>query len=165
MAGVTRTGKQGVFAVYLSREEHAVPVVWQECVFHLVEGLEICGPCYSDGWAVIAVAPCNVEFILDLGHARVISVYPFSDLRISSLELDGFRVDVPLEAVLGKSCMECHPAVLVIAAEDSGKSVLERNYGRVEYAVGVRQKVARYYRIFRITPKRIFASCGAILPR
>ena len=99
MAGVTRTGKQGVFAVYLSREKDSVAVVWQEGVFHLVEGLEISGPGHADGRSVITVAPCDVIFVFDFGHARVVAVHPLADFRVCAFELDGLRIDFPVETV------------------------------------------------------------------
>ena len=99
MAGVTRTGKQGVFAVYLSREKDSVAVVWQEGVFHLVEGLEISGPGHADGRSVITVAPCDVIFVFDFGDARVVAVHPLANLLVVALEAQRFLVDVPVHAV------------------------------------------------------------------
>jgi hypothetical protein len=43
--------------------------------------------------------------------------------------------------------MESHADVGVIYTEHSGISVTERNYGRVEDAVGIEEKVARNHRI------------------
>jgi hypothetical protein len=60
--------------------------------------------------------------------------------------------------------MECHPPVLVIAAEHSGKAFSERNYRRIENAVGVRKKVTWDYRIGGISPYGVFASFGSFLP-
>jgi hypothetical protein len=61
---------------------------------------------------------------------------------VCALEADGAGLDVPPDAVLGKAGMEGHAAVFVVYAEHAGESVLKRDYGAVENAVGVREKVS-----------------------
>ena len=86
---------------------------------------------------MIAIAPCDVITVIDERHARVIAVYPFRHLRVSPLKADGFRVDVPVDAVGRKSGMERHPAVLVVHTENPGETVLERDYGGIEDAIAL----------------------------
>ena len=99
VAGIARAGKQGELAIDFPREEDSVPVIRQEGVLQLVEGLEIIRPGKADGRAVVAVAPGHIEPAFNLSHSRVISVNPFSHLRVSTLEADGLGIDVPIESV------------------------------------------------------------------
>ena len=135
MACVRRTRKEGVVAVDLAREHHSVAVVWEECVLKLVEWLEVLCPCHSDGRSGVAVAPCDIVLVLELAYAWVIAVHPFPYLRDVALELEGLRVELPVDAVLSKSRMEGHPDVGVIHTEHTCISVSKRHYGRIEYAV------------------------------
>ncbi len=100
-----------------------------------MECLEVIGPGNSDCRTMVAVAPCNVIFVIDFCNARVIAVHPFADLRNVTVEFEGFRVQLPIDAVLGKAHMKGHPDICVIHTENSGVSAVERHYGRVEYAV------------------------------
>ena len=56
-----------------------------------------------------------------------------------------------------------------VSESESGNGVcasaFERNYGRVENTVGIRQQVSRNDRVCRVAPKRVVTSCRAILPR
>ena len=135
MTGVARTGKHCEAAVDFAREHHSVAVVGEECVFFLMESLKVCGPGDSDCRSVVAVAPGNIVFVFDFADSRVVAVHPLSDFSIGSAELDILFVDVPVEAVTGKTHVQPHPAVGVIAAEDTGEVVLsffKGNNRRVE---------------------------------
>ena len=100
-----------------------------------MESLEIFGPRHSDSRAVVAVAPGDIILVFYLAYARVISVDPLPYLIVFTLENKRLRAYIPLQAVFGKTGMQTHAPVGVIAAEHSGETVPERHYGRVEYAV------------------------------
>ena len=65
-----------------------------------MECLEVLCPCHSDGRSVVAVAPCDIVLVLDLAYAWVIAVHPFPYLRDVALELEGLRIELPVDAVL-----------------------------------------------------------------
>ena len=164
VAGVGWTGQHREAAVDLLGEEHAVAVVRQEGVLHLMECLEIIGPGHADGGPMIAVAPGHVVAALDFHDAGVVAIHPLRDLGDVAGELDGLRLDVPLDAVLGKARVEGHPAVLVVTAEHTGETALERDHRTVEYAVAVREQVSRNHRVGTIAPEDVLASFGPFLP-
>jgi hypothetical protein len=161
---VRRTGKEGVSAVDLAREHHSVSVVWEECVLKLMECLEVLGPCHSDGRSVVSVAPCHIVLVLDLAYSWIVAIYPLSDLRDVAIELEGLRVELPVDSVLRESYMKGHADVCVVYAEDSCIAVLERNYSGVEDAVGIRKEVARNHRIAGISPHNLAASFWTLFP-
>ena len=164
VARIGRTGKHSVAAAYLTGEQHAVAVVGEEGIFHLVEGFKILRPRQADGGAVVAVAPAHPVFAVQKGHTRVVAIDPFGHFRVGPGEAEHFRLDVPVDAVLGKACVEGHPAVGVVTAENAGESILERNHGTVEDAVGVWQQVPGNHRILGIAPEGSGASGRPVFP-
>jgi len=135
VTGVAGTGEHGEFATDLLWEHHSVAVVREESVLKLVELLEISRPRHPDRRAMIAIAPGDIVFAVNKGHSGVITINPFSDLGISAGELDILLVDVPFDTINGEADMEPHPAIRVIAAENSRIVVitfLERDDSRVE---------------------------------
>ena len=45
---------------------------------------------------MIAVAPCYIVTVFDEAYAGVISIYPFSNLRVISFKAERSFVDVPM---------------------------------------------------------------------
>ena len=60
--------------------------------------------------------------------------------------------DLPIEPVRGEAHMQLHPAGPVVATEDPGKAVLERDDGAVEYAVGLWYQVPAYDGVVGVAP-------------
>ena len=165
VAGVGGAGEHGISAIDLAGEEHAVAVVGQEGVLHLVEGLEVQRPGQADGGTMVAVAPAHPVLAVDEGHAGVVAVHPLAHLGTAAGEADGIGLDVPMDAVLGEAGVEGHAAVGVVAAEDAGKAVFKRHDGAVENAVGVFQQVPRNHGIGAVSPERGLAALRAVFPR
>ena len=165
VAGVGGAGEHGVSAINLTGEEHAVAVVGQEGVLHLVEGLEIFRPGQADGGAVIAVAPAHPVLAVDEGYAGVVAVHPLGHFGVGSFEADGIGLDVPVDAVFGEAGMEGHAAVGVVAAEYAGKAVFKGYDGAVENAVGVLQQVPGNHGIGAVSPEGGLAALRAVFPR
>lgn len=168
MAVVARAREHGELPADLTREKHPVAVERDKGVLQLVEGLEIIRPRDTDRRAVVAVAPCDVVFVSDLRHARVVAVDPLCDLGVRTRQAEVGLVDIPFQTVDRKSYMDAHTAVRVVAAEDPCIVILpffKRNDRRVEDRVRGRQSVAPDDRVLRITPQNLFTPRGAILPR
>ena len=164
VAGIGGPGEHGEPAVELLREHHAVAVVRQESVLHLMESFEIVGPGHADGRSMVPVAPGHIEAAVDLHDARVVAIDPFRDLRNVAGELDCLRPDVPLDAILGEAHVQRHAPVLVVAAEHAGEPALERDHRAVENAVAVREQVSRNHGVLAITPQDVLASFGPFFP-
>ena len=67
-------------------------------------------------------------------------------------------------AVPGETGVEGHAAVAVVAAENAGETVLERNHGTVKDAVGVREKVSGNHGVGTVAPEGCVAAGGAVFP-
>lgn len=145
-------------------EEHAVAVVWQESVLHLMERLEVLGPSHADGGSMVAVAPGHPPTVIDAANAWVVAIDPLADFLVITLELQRFFVDVPIQSVVAEANVKCHASVGVIAAEDAGKAVAEGNDGTVENTVRRRQQVATDDGILTIAPQGSLAACRPLLP-
>ena len=168
MPVVARTRQHGETAVDLAGEQNPVAVEGDEGVFQLVERLKIVRPCDADRRAVVAVAPRDVIFVVDLRNTRVVAVNPLGDFGIGAHEFEILLADIPLDAVHRESGVDAHAAVGVVAAENARIVILaflEGNDRRVENAVRRRKRVARDDRIGRIAPHHFFGACGTILPR
>ena len=168
MPVVARTRQHGETAVDLAGEQHAVAVEGDEGVLQLVERLEVVGPRDADRRAVVAVAPRDVIFVVDLRNTRVVAVNPLGDFGIGAHEFEILLADIPLDAVHRESGVDAHAAVRIVAAENARIVILaflEGNDRRVENAVRRRKRVARDDRIGRIAPHHFFGACGTILPR
>ena len=165
VAGVGRAGEHGELTANLTGEEHAVAVIGQEGVLYLVESLEVLGPGYADGRAMVAVAPGNPVAVFDEGHAGVIPIDPLAHFGIGPFKLDGVGLDVPVHTVLGEAGVEGHAAVGIVAAEYACKAVPERDHGAVEDAVGVRKQVPGNHGIGTIAPQRGVATGRTVFPR
>ena len=168
MPVVARTRQHGETAVDLAGEQHAVAVEGDEGVFQLVERLKIVRPCDADRRAVVAVAPRDVIFVVDLRNTRVVAVNPLGDFGIGAHEFEILLADIPLDAVHRECGVDAHAAVRIVATENPRiviLALLEGNDRRVENAVRRRKRVARDDRIGRIAPHHFFGACGTILPR
>ena len=164
MAVVGGAREHGEVAVDLAREEHAVAVEGQEGVLILAERLEVLRPGDADRRAVVAVAPGHVVAILDPDDARVVAVNELGNLRLVALELDRLGIEVPVEPVAAEAAVHDHQARAIVAAENACKLALVRHDCAVEDAVRARDQVPRDDRVLRVTPDRLAATGGAILP-
>ena len=165
---VARTRQHREPAPDLARKQNPVAVIGKKCVFKLVERLEVIRPRNADRRPVVAVAPRDVIFVVDLRNTRVVAVNPLGDFGIGAHEFEILLADIPLDAVHRESGVDAHAAVGVVAAENARIVILaflEGNDRRVENAVRRRKRVARDDRIGRITPHHLFGAGGTILPR
>ena len=135
VAGVAGSAEHGVAAIDLPWEEHAVAVVGQEGVLHLVERLEVLGPGHADGRSVVAVAPGHPPTVVDAADARVIAIDPLADFLVITLKLQRFLVDVPVQTIVAEAHVERHAAVGVVAAKYAGIAFAEGYDSTVEDAV------------------------------
>ena len=165
VASVRRTREHGEVAIDLLGEQHAVAVVGQEGVLQLVEGLEVGGPCHADGWAVVAVAPCDIVFVLYLAHTWVVAIHPLSHFLVVALETERFFIDVPLLAILREAYVKHHAAVGIIAAENASETIAKGYYGTVEDTVAGGQQVAGDDGVVAATPHYILAVLRTLFPR
>lgn len=145
-------------------EEHAVAVVRQESVLHLMERLEVLGPSHADGRSVVAVAPGHPPTVIDAANAWVVAIDPLADFLVIALKLQRFLVDVPIQSVVAEANVKRHAAVGVIAAEYAGKAFAEGHDGTVENTVRRRQQVATDDGILTIAPQGSLAACRPLLP-
>ena len=143
MPGIGRAGKHGIAAVYLAGEKHPVAVIRKECILQLMECPEVFRPSHPDCRTMIAVTPCDIVSVIDSAYARVIAVYPFPYLRDVTVESQRLRAELPMQSVHREAGMQGHPDVRVIHTEHPCISVPERHYSRIEYAVGIREKIPR----------------------
>lgn len=150
--------------VNLSWEEHAVAVVWQESVLHLMERLEVLSPSHADGRSVVAVAPGHPPAVVDAADAWVVAIHPLANFFVITLKLQRFLVDVPIQSVVAETNVKRHAAVGVVAAEYAGKACAEWNDGTVENTVRRRQQVATNDGILTIAPQGSLAACRPLLP-
>jgi hypothetical protein len=67
--GVAGTAEHGVFASCFPGKKHAISVVGQEAIFHLVESREAGGVLNANCWPMTAIAPSDVISVLDSAHA------------------------------------------------------------------------------------------------
>ncbi len=171
MTAVRRTGEHYIFAVYLSGEENAVSVEGEECVFTLVEFLEILCPAHADcRLPAVSVTPCDPETVFDPYTSGVVAVLPgisFSSGRIVVYPVNSLFVDIPVDTVLGEACVDSHISFLIVNSEHACElivAVLEGNYCAVEDGVACGEKVSRNYRVSVIAPDNILTACGLVLP-
>lgn len=150
--------------VNLPWEEHAVAVVWQESVLHLMERLEVLSPSHADGRSVVAVAPGHPPTVIDAANAWVVAIDPLANFLVITLELQRFLVDVPIQSVVAEANVKRHAAVGVVATEHAGKAFAEWNDGTVENTVRRRQQVATDDGILAIAPQGSLAACRPLLP-
>ena len=150
--------------VNLSWEEHAVAIVRQESVLHLMERLEVLSPSHADGRSVVAVAPGHPPTVIDAANAWVVAIDPLADFLVIALELQRFLVDVPIQSVVAEANMKRHAAVGVVAAEYAGKAFAEGNDSTVENTVRRRKQVATDDGILTIAPQGSLAACRPLLP-
>ena len=168
MAVVARTREHGELPADLAWEKHPVAVERDKGVLQLVEGLEIIRPRDADRRAVVAVAPRNVVFILDLCHTRVIAINPLAYFSIAARQPEILLGDVPFQAIDREPYMDAHSAVGIVAAENTCIVILaffKRYHRRVEDRVRSRQRIAPDNRVLRVTPQNLFTPRGAVLPR
>lgn len=130
-----------------------------------MEGLEVSCPCNADGRAVIAVTPGNIVLVFYLHNAGIVAVHPFANLRNVAVKFDSFRIDVPMNTVFREAGVKGHATVFVVAAENSGKSAIERYNSRVEDAVAVWQKIPWNYGICAVSPHWGIAASRSFFPR
>ncbi len=166
MPVVTGTAQHGKLTINLAGEQHAIAVERQESVLHLMERLEIRGPCHADGGlALISVAPGHIVTAVNEADARVITIHPLAYLGNITLELQLLRMDVPMNGILAESHMKRHAAVRVITTEHSGITFAERYYRTIEYTIGRRQQITGNDRIRTTSPHHILTTFGTLLPR
>ena len=168
MPVVARTRQHGETAVDLAGEQNPVAVEGDEGVFQLVERLKIVRPCDADRRAVVAVAPRDVIFVVDLRNTRVVAVNPLGDFGIGAHEFEILLADIPLDAVHRESGVDAHPAVRVVAPENARIVILpffEGNDRRVEDRIRRRKRMTPDDRVRAVTPHHLFGAGGTILPR
>ena len=90
-------------AVKFAREKDSVTVEWQECVFKLMECLEIICPGDTDSGPVISVTPSYIIAVFDKANAWVVTIYPFTDFFIIAFEFQRFGVYFPIHSVFAES--------------------------------------------------------------
>lgn len=168
MAAVGRTREHQILVVYLSGEHNAVSVERQECVFALIEGLEVKGVANADGGLpAVSVAPGHPISVLDPGNAGVVAVAPLIYLfgRLVSLyELDSFRIYLPVDTVLREACVQLHVSDLIVYTENACELALERNNSAVEDRVGSGEKISGDNGVSIVSPYYIVAALGLVLP-
>ena len=113
---------------------------------------------------MVPVAPGDVIPVLDTHDPGVVTIDKLADLGVVGDELERLRVDLPVEAVVGKASVQLHPPSPIVAAEHAGKAAFERHHGAVEDAVGGRYQVPWDDRVARIAPQRPRHRCRAVLP-
>ena len=165
MTIVTRTTQHSVATIDLAREEDAIAIERQKCILQLVESLEVLRPRHSDGGSMVAIAPRDIVATIDLCHSRVVAIDPLPHLGDVAPEVYLIRRDVPGEPISAKPHVETHPPIGVVAPEDTGKPVPERDDGTIEYTVTCRRLVPTDYGILAVSPERGIASLRTILPR
>jgi len=114
---------------------------------------------------MVAIAPRDIVATIDLCHSRVVAIDPLPHLGDVAPEVDLIRRDVPGEPIPAKPHVETHPSIGVIAPEDTGKPILKRDDGTIEYTVACRGLVPTNYGILAVSPERGIASLRTILPR
>ena len=130
MPVVARTRKHREFPADLAGEQHAVAVERDEGVFQLVERLKIVRPCDADRRAVVAVAPRDVIFVVDLRNTRVVAVNPLGDFGIGAHEFEILLADIPLDAVHRESGVDAHDiAAIGITNQRETTIVWDRHTG------------------------------------
>lgn len=172
VSGVGRTAEHNVLAVYFAREQNAVSVEGQECVFALVELLEIKGIAYADrGLPAVSVAPGDPESVLDPYAARIVAVLPricLGGRRIVVYPVYALGVDVPIDAVLREAGVDSHIPLLVVYSENAGELIvaaLKGNDRAVEDRVAGREEIAGDNGVSVIAPYNVLAARGTLHPR
>ena len=113
---------------------------------------------------MVTVAPRNPVAVLNPCHARIVFIFGLYHVRIPGLELDWLMLYFPVDAVLAETGKDIHLHSSVVAAEDAGKTIAERNDRAVEYAVGRRDCITVDYWIAGITPQGVCAAFGSFFP-
>ena len=157
---VARTAEHCIFAIDFLGEKHTVAVKRKECVFTLHECLEVVGIADADCRAMITVAPCNPETVVDTGHTGVIFVVAL----FVALEMNRFVLNIPMHTVGTVSGKYIHLHGTVVTTENSGISITERHYGAVEYTVGGRYGIAVDDGVVALAPHYFIAACRTVLP-
>ena len=166
MTAVRGTAQHHVAAADPAREQDTVAVEGEKGVFQLGKGLEIKGIRNADGrLPAVGVAPGHIVSVLDPHHARIVAVLEILDLTVGFDKRDAFLIDLPVNAVFGKSGMKLHIPRLVIHAEHAGEAALKRHDCAVEDGIGAFQMIAADHRVCFVAPDNIFASLRFFLPR
>ena len=98
--------------------------------------LEIEGVANADGWSMVAIAPGDVETVFEPNDPGVIAVLEVAKLGVVIDPIDGLVVQLPVDAIGRKTAVEVHVAFFIVTAEYAGETVLERDDGAIEDAVG-----------------------------
>ena len=120
---ITRTAQHCIFTIDFLREQNSVSVEWQECIFALIKFFEVECISDSDSWSMITITPCNPVTVFNPGNARIVFIFRFDHISITSLELNRFMVYFPIYTILAESCKNVHLYSFVVATENSCKSV------------------------------------------
>ena len=154
----------GILAADLSGKQHAIAVIGQEGVFHLVKGIKVVGISNSYGGTVVAVAPGYIISIFQPANSRVIAVLKCSDLSILTVKLDALRLNFPIEAILASAGMDLHIPCGVVATEDSRESPFKRHHRTVEYAVRIGNSFPGNDRILCGSPEDVLVVFRTVFP-
>ena len=169
MAVVGRTGEHHVFAVDLTREQNAVPVIGQVSVRQAVKCLEIIGIRHTDGRSVVLLkrsAPCHIIAVLEEADARVVTGCSADALAgLLAVQLERFMLDLPVKRIHALSEEQLLLHGLVIAAEHPDKCTVLRDYRAVKNTVRRRNIMSSDDRVVVISPDNVRTSGRTILPR
>ena len=133
-----------------------------------MELLEVLCPAHTDcRLPAVCVAPGDPVSVFNPAATGIIAVLPgvsFGCLGIVVNPFNLFFVDVPVYAVIGKTCVDSHVSFLVVNTEYACKLTFKRNYCAVEDRVAGGKKVTGNDGVVVCTPDNIFASCRTVLP-
>ena len=149
MSRIARAAEHRVFSVDFTGEKHTVAVEGKECIFLLDKCFEVA--CHGDSDRRLfmeTVAPGDPVVAADPADARIVTVFK----RKSALKLNGIFLNLPMNAVGGKTCMQALDTAGIVHAEYAGISIFEWYDCTVENAVGIPDIAGENDRVSAVTP-------------
>lgn len=79
MPFIAGPAKQIIPAVYFSGEQHAVAVVWEHKILHLIKFFKVLCIRHADSRAMVAVTPGDIIAAIHKTNPGIVSVYKMAD--------------------------------------------------------------------------------------
>ena len=135
MSIVTRATQHSILAINFLWEKYAITVEGQECILTLEKFLKVKSVCNTNCRTMITITPSHPIAIFNPCNTGIIFIFRLNHFCITSLKLDRFMIDIPMNTVLTETCKDIHLHRFVIAAEYAGKTILKRNNSTIEYTI------------------------------
>ena len=115
-----------------SREEHSVPVKWEERIFNPCKCTEVGGLCHTDCCAVKVLAPNYVIGILYFYQSWIICIYWHKGFPVFVNKLYFIFFKIPMDCIFASSHIDIWNTIGLFSTEYSDEFISIRHYCTVK---------------------------------